>query len=153
MRRVVTFRSGRSPGLRVNLPGPTLPIGMPTVGSGLQPRLQWRYHGGFSPPSLFSLGGHLNGQWLYIFAAGDNMPPIGGCQGLHLPKRYGANGILRCEDARLVVPLAVRSSLSDYGRVVNKHGQIAKQSPMSRFRCLEDSEAGRFKPDDLPPVF
>ena len=38
-----------------------LPVGNPTVDVGLKPRLQWRYHGGFSPPSLFSLGGHLNG--------------------------------------------------------------------------------------------
>ena len=47
-------------------PGLALPIDNPTVDSGLKPRLQWRYHGGLSPPSLFSLGGHLNGQWLYI---------------------------------------------------------------------------------------
>ena len=65
-RRVVTFHSGRSPGLRANVNGLALPIGNATVDFGLKPRLQWRYHGGFSPPSLFSLGGHLNGQWLRI---------------------------------------------------------------------------------------
>ncbi len=109
VRRVVTFRSGRSPGLRVFLPGLTLPIGIPTVGSGLQPRLQWRYHGGFSPPSLFSLGGHLNGQWLYIYSARDSMPSVLGCQGdihtlagmltlmdyVHLPHEYPQHRHLR----------------------------------------------------------
>ena len=75
MRRVVTFRSGRSPGLRGSFPSLALPIGNPTVDFGLIPRLQWRYHGGFSPPSLFSLGGHLNGQWLYFSYESDDMPP------------------------------------------------------------------------------
>ena len=151
MRRVVTFHSGRSPGLRVNLLGPPLPIEIPTVGSGLQPRLQWRYHGGFSPPSLFSLGGHLNGQWLYIFAEADDMPPIGGCQGLHHRDRYAR----RTENfrARPVSPLAGRCSLSEYRQVVNRVGHIAKQPSMSLFRCLESSEAGQFAHGSLPPVF
>ena len=153
MRRVVTFRSGRSPGLRVNLTGPTLPIGMPTVGPGLYPRLQWRYHGGFSPPSLFSLGGHLNGQWLYIFAEADDMPPHWRLSRVAPPQKFVGNGILRCEDARLVSPLAVRRSLSDYRRVVNRFIQTDNRPCVSLFPCLESSEAGRFRTDDLPPVF
>ena len=66
MRRVVTSRSGRSPGLRVDLGCRALPIGQPTVDSDSKSRLQWRYRGGFSPPSLFSLDGHLNGEW-FVF--------------------------------------------------------------------------------------
>ena len=75
VRRVVTFRSGRSPGSRVYFIRRALPIEVTTVGSGSRPRLQWRYRGGFSPPSLFSLGGHLNGLCSYVIAEGDDMGP------------------------------------------------------------------------------
>ena len=66
-RRAVTFRSGRSPGSRVDSLRLALPIECSTVGFGPKSRLQWRYRGGLSPPSLFSLGGHLNGQCFYVF--------------------------------------------------------------------------------------
>ena len=72
VRRVVTFRSGRSPGSRVDFLRRALPIDFTTVGSGSRPRLQWRYRGGFSPPSLFSLGGHLNGLCSYVIAGRDD---------------------------------------------------------------------------------
>ena len=65
-RRAVTFRSGRSPGSRVDSRRLALPIERSTVGFGPKSRLQWRYRGGLSPPSLFSLGGHLNGQCFYV---------------------------------------------------------------------------------------
>ena len=80
MRRAVTFRSGRSPGSRVGLTLRVLPIGSPTVDSSSKPRLQWRYRGGFSPPSLFSLGGHLNGQCLYVSAGENVIVPPADCQ-------------------------------------------------------------------------
>ena len=56
MRRDVTSRPGRSPGLRVGCSA----VPFPSVSRQWVPapvsRLQWRYRGGFSPPSLFSLG-------------------------------------------------------------------------------------------------
>ena len=52
-----------------------------TVGIGSGSRLQWRYRGGFSPPSLFSLGGHLNEQWLYVGEWPDDMTRLSGSQG------------------------------------------------------------------------
>ena len=75
MRRVVTSRSGRSPGLRVDSVAATLPVDASTVGFDSKSRLQWRYRGGLSPPSLFSLGGHLNGL-CSIFGDSDDMAEL-----------------------------------------------------------------------------
>ena len=79
-RRAVTFRSGRSPGSRVDFFGLALPIESSTVGFGPKSRLQWRYRGGLSPPSLFSLGGHLNGQCFSVFLVGMIWLRPMGCQ-------------------------------------------------------------------------
>ena len=76
----VTFRSGRSTDLRAGFVHRFLPTGLSGSGSGPSSRLQWRYRGGLSPPSLFSLGGHLNGQWLYFEVAGSIWPPQNRCQ-------------------------------------------------------------------------
>ena len=79
-RRAVTFRSGRSPGSRADFIGLALPIESSTVDFGPKSRLQWRYRGGLSPPSLFSLGGHLNGQCFSVFLVGMIWLRLMGCQ-------------------------------------------------------------------------
>ena len=88
VRRVVTFRSGRSSWLAGGFIVRALPIELTTVGSGSKSRLQWRYRGGFSPPSLFSLGGHLNGLCSYVVASRDDMALPEGCQGACAPHAY-----------------------------------------------------------------
>ena len=56
------------------------PSNYSTVGFGPKSRLQWRYRGGLSPPSLFSLGGHLNGQCFYLIVPVIDMSQDGACQ-------------------------------------------------------------------------